>query len=127
MTRARSAPIAPDLLERAPLSDGVRALARRGDLRRYPKGALLIHEGDFGDTLYVVLEGRLRALLEGLAAPAPDGPRRVVEALTHQELANRAGCSREMVTRQLRDLQQGGYVSVEQGRITLLKELPPRW
>jgi CRP/FNR family cyclic AMP-dependent transcriptional regulator len=47
-------------LETAPLSDNLRELARRGELIRYPKGAVLIQEGSQGDTLYVVLDGRLR-------------------------------------------------------------------
>jgi CRP/FNR family cyclic AMP-dependent transcriptional regulator len=38
----------------------VRALARRGELCRFAKGAVLIQEGSHGDTLYIVLEGRLR-------------------------------------------------------------------
>ena len=37
-----------------------RALARRGELRAYRRGSVLIHEGDIGDTLYVILSGRLR-------------------------------------------------------------------
>jgi CRP-like cAMP-binding protein len=38
------------------------------------------------------------------------------------------GCSREMVTRQLNDLQEGGYIRTQRGGdIVLLKSLPPRW
>jgi CRP-like cAMP-binding protein len=47
-------------LETAPMSDDLRELARRGELIRYPKGAVLIQEGSQGDTLYIVLDGRLR-------------------------------------------------------------------
>ncbi len=36
-------------------------LARQGQQRRYRKGSLLIQEGDEGGTIYVVLQGRLRA------------------------------------------------------------------
>lgn len=221
MARARVDPEA--LLEAAPLSDALRALARRGELCRFPKGAVLIQEGSHGDTLYIVLQGRLRvygshlanereithgtygpgeyvgemsldggprsasvaalestvcamvtrrtleahlaeepqfafellakvirrarmatlsaksmalndvygrfkALLESLCEPQADGTRRLPERLTHQELANRVGCSREMITRQLSDLQQGGYVSAPRGgELVLLKPLPPRW
>ena len=219
----RSRPPAPDPLETAPLTDAVRALARRGELVRFAKGAVLIQEGSYGDMLYVVLDGRLRiygshmanereithgtygpgeyvgemsldggprsanvmalvptvcstvtrrtleahlaehpafafellskvirraraatlsakgmalndvygrlkALLESLAEAQPDGTRRVTEKITHLELANRAGCSREMITRQLNDLQQGGYISTRRGGdLLLLKALPPRW
>jgi CRP/FNR family cyclic AMP-dependent transcriptional regulator len=72
--------------------------------------------------------GRLKALLEDLGEGQADGTRRLREKLTHQELAHRVGCSREMVTRQLSDLQQGGYVSAPRGdALVLLKPLPPRW
>ena len=39
----------------------VEALAAQGVHRHYRRGALLIQEGDVGDTLYIVLKGRLRA------------------------------------------------------------------
>ncbi len=58
MPRAKPPP--PDYLAIAPLSDGVRALARRGELCRFAKGAVLIQEGTSGDTIYIVLDGRLR-------------------------------------------------------------------
>ena len=44
----------------AALSDTVRALAERGIVRSYRKGTVLIEEGDRGDTLYVLLSGRVR-------------------------------------------------------------------
>ncbi len=221
MARARVDPA--QLVDAAPLSDALRGLARRGELCRFPKGAVLIQEGTQGDTLFIVLQGRLRvygahlanergithgtygpgeyvgemsldggprsasvaaleptvcamvtrrtleahlaeqpqfafellakvirrartatlsaksmalndvygrlkALLEETSLPQPDGTRRLAERLTHQELAHRVGCSREMVTRQLSDLQQGGYVSAARGdALLLLKPLPPRW
>jgi len=50
-----------DWLAAPELSDSLRALARRGEVCRYAKGTLLIQEGLPGDTLYIVLHGRLRA------------------------------------------------------------------
>ncbi|CAD5373437.1 cAMP-binding proteins - catabolite gene activator and regulatory subunit of cAMP-dependent protein kinases [Rubrivivax sp. A210] len=50
-----------DPLAAPELSEPVRALARRGEICRYPKGAVLIQEGEVGATLYIVLQGRLRA------------------------------------------------------------------
>jgi CRP/FNR family cyclic AMP-dependent transcriptional regulator len=219
----RSRPPTPDYLAEAPLSDGVRALAQRGELCRFAKGAVLIQEGSIGDTIYIVLHGRLRVYSSHLAndreithstyrpgeyvgemgldggprsasvmaleptvcsmvtrrtlelhlqeQPAfafellskvirrarlatlnakvmalndvygrlkhlletgtelhGDGTRRMTEAYTHKELANQLGCSREMVTRQLNDLQEGGYLRAPRGGVmVLLKPLPPRW
>jgi CRP/FNR family cyclic AMP-dependent transcriptional regulator len=47
------------------MSDSLRALARRGAIRRLRKGAQIISEGDLGDTLFIVLSGRLRAYSVG--------------------------------------------------------------
>jgi len=213
---------AQQALEHPGFSDGVRALARRGEVRRYPKGTLLIQEGDVGDTVYVILAGRVRAfgssdsserevtyglygpgdyvgemgldggprsasvvtleptlcavitkptllahigqqpefalellarvirsarsatlstkqlalndvygrlrqLLESLALPQPDGTWRLAERLTHQEMAHRVGCSREMVSRVMKDLETGGYVRGARGQLQLLRTLPVRW
>ena len=71
--------------------------------------------------------GRLRALLHGMALPQTDGSLRVVERITHQEMANRLGCSREMVSRLMKDLERGGYIAVEGTQFVLLKALPQRW
>lgn len=71
--------------------------------------------------------GRLVRLLEGLAVARADGTRVVAQRLTHQNIAQRIGCSRELVSRLLKDLQQGGYVTVEAQRYTLLRKLPPKW
>ncbi len=72
--------------------------------------------------------GRLKHLLETGTERQPDGSRRMTEAFTHKELANQLGCSREMVTRQLNDLQEGGYLCAPRGGVmVLLKALPPRW
>lgn len=71
--------------------------------------------------------GRLKGLLDGLATAHTDGTRRVGERLTHQEMANRLGCSREMVSRLMKDLERGGYVDVQEHHIVLLKNLPQKW
>ncbi|WP_418316964.1 Crp/Fnr family transcriptional regulator [Piscinibacter sakaiensis] len=204
------------------LPESLRALAEKGEPRRYRKGAVLIHEGDFGDTLYIVLSGKVKAysvderdreiiygtygpgdwfgemsldggprsasvamiesgscvliprrmleqhiaehpqfafellsrviararmatasarnmalldvygrvvhLLESLAQPLPDGSRRVSERLTHGAIAARVGCSREMVSRLLKDLERGGYIEADpDGHWLLLRRLPGHW
>ena len=44
-----------------------------------------------------------------------------------KDLAQRLGCSREMVSRVMKDLKGGGYVSQVDGRLVLERPLPPRW
>jgi len=51
----------------------------------------------------------------------------IKERLTHQDLANRVGASREMVTRILRDLVVGGYIRMEGKHIIINKRLPSEW
>ncbi len=211
----------PETFYPASLSESLRALARRGDVRRYRKNTLLIDEGDIGDTLYLILGGRLRSfsasengreitygiygpgeylgemsldggrrsasvvtlepsvcavitrtslerhiaenpafafelmakiirraraatlsakqlalndvygrltlLLNSLAVPLPDGTRRVDERLTHRDMSSRLGCSREMVSRLMKDLDSGGYVAHQGEQLLLLRALPARW
>ena len=202
-------------------SEAVVALAQRGEVRRYRKGTLLIQEGDQGDTLFIILAGRLRAfsvgerdreitygvygageylgeisldggprsasvitleasrcavvtrrtletfiaerpafafellakvirrarsathsarqlalndvygrlklLLDSLALAQADGTRVLSERLTHQEMANRLGCSREMVSRLMKDLERGEYLVANMRGLALLRPLPTRW
>jgi CRP/FNR family cyclic AMP-dependent transcriptional regulator len=205
-----------------PNTHHIEALAALGVPRRYRRGALLIQEGETGDTLYVVLQGRLRAfvsdnqgreltlgmygpleyvgemsldggprsanveaaeactcavvsratlldyiaahpefalelmarlirrarlatdsarsvalidvygrlvrLLNELAqAPDDNGERPLRERLTHQQMAQHLACSREMVSRLLKDLETGGYIAVRERWIVLRKPLPARW
>jgi CRP/FNR family cyclic AMP-dependent transcriptional regulator len=56
-----------------------------------------------------------------------DGGRQITPALTQQSIADRVGCSREMVSRILTDLKTGGYVSIEGKRFVLHRRLPERW
>jgi CRP/FNR family cyclic AMP-dependent transcriptional regulator len=76
---------------------------------------------------FIDVYGRLTACLQSLAKPQPDGTQRIEERITHQEIASRAGCSREMVSRILKDLEHGGYLRVQERRIVLVKKLPLRW
>jgi CRP/FNR family cyclic AMP-dependent transcriptional regulator len=55
--RSPNAPLDPY----APLEDAtLREIATAGVVRSYPKNAVLINEGEFGDALYIVLSGRLK-------------------------------------------------------------------
>jgi CRP/FNR family cyclic AMP-dependent transcriptional regulator len=70
--------------------------------------------------------GRFTRLLHELAVEQ-DGKLVVVEKLTQQEIANRIGASREMVSLILKDLAKGGYLSMSGKRITIEKKLPLEW
>jgi CRP/FNR family cyclic AMP-dependent transcriptional regulator len=214
-------PVNPDPCACPALTDSLRALARRGEIRRYRKGTVLIEEGDRGDTIYIILSGRLRAyatgdkereitygvygpgdylgemsldggvrsasvvtleatqcavvtrqtlrqhiaedpefafellakvirraraatlgakqlalndvygrlvgLLNEQAVARPDGMRVIAERLTHRDMAHRLGCSREMVSRLVKDLETGGYVQASGTALLLVKPLPGRW
>jgi CRP/FNR family transcriptional regulator, cyclic AMP receptor protein len=202
------------------LSPNLQSLASKGDVRRYRKGTILIHEGDAGGTLFVVISGRVKVysldandreitfgsygegefvgemsldqgprsasvitteasvcsmvtrqtlsdhisqhpefafellrkviararlathtarslalssvysrvvdLLNTLAVPQADGTRMTTEKLRHADIASRVGSSREMVSRLLKDLENGGYLR-GRGHLVLLKPLPERW
>jgi len=42
-------------------------------------------------------------------------------------MANRVGSSREMISRILRELTVGGYIEINQKKISILKTLPSGW
>ena len=70
--------------------------------------------------------GRVARILLELAVER-DGKMVIPERMTQKDIAARVGASREMINRILRDLTAGGYVSVEDGRITINKAPPARW
>ena len=70
--------------------------------------------------------GRVVHLLDELSI-AFEGKRIVGERLTQQDVAERVGSSREMVSRIFKDLTAGGYISVSAGRITIHRKLPAGW
>jgi CRP/FNR family cyclic AMP-dependent transcriptional regulator len=51
----------------------------------------------------------------------------ILEKLSHQELANQIGSSREMVSKIMKDLTTGGYLSIRGKNIHILKPLPTGW
>jgi CRP/FNR family cyclic AMP-dependent transcriptional regulator len=70
--------------------------------------------------------GRLVRLLTTLARDV-DGRQVVSEKLTQQDIAERVGASRDMISRLLKDLVGGGYLAIEDRAITILKKPPPAW
>jgi CRP/FNR family cyclic AMP-dependent transcriptional regulator len=205
------APLAPDTL---------RAIAAGGVVRSYPKNTILINEGDIGDSLFIVVSGRVKVyasnqagrevviafhgpgeyvgemsldgsprsasvitlepttcalvnrasfrefilahpdfalhLIERLIqrvrlttenvkslalsdvygrlvklllalAVEHDGKLVVPEKLTQQDIAERVGASRDMISRLLKDLVAGGYLIIQDRTITILRKPPPGW
>lgn len=51
----------------------------------------------------------------------------ITQRLTHQDIAEMVGSSREMVSRILSDLRKGGYIEIANKRITIEKKLPRHW
>ena len=56
-----------------------------------------------------------------------DGKQVIEQKLTHQDIANMVGASREMVSRILKDLSTGGYITVDKKHITINEKLPAAW
>ena len=71
--------------------------------------------------------GRVARLLLSLAKEHPDGKLVVPEKMTQQDIADRVGASRDMISRIFKDLTIGGYVSVVDRVITINRRPPPRW
>jgi len=196
------------------------ALISLGIRRAYPKGTILVHEGDTSDQLFVLLDGRLKVFLSDAGGKeividtlvprqyfgelAFDGQPRsasvatleasqvaivqhddfkhylathpdaafvliktligrvrnlthsigslalldvygrvarllitnateqsgqwvVTERMTQQQIAQRIGSSREMVSRILGDLKAGGYITMDRGSIVIRHNLPLHW
>lgn len=70
--------------------------------------------------------GRLVRLLDMLACEV-DGRRLIPERLTQQDIAERVGASRDMISRLMKDLVGGGYLAIEDRTIVILKKPPPGW
>jgi CRP/FNR family cyclic AMP-dependent transcriptional regulator len=51
----------------------------------------------------------------------------IPQRLTHQDIANMVGASREMVSKIMKELTTGNYISIENKRITIERKLPARW
>lgn len=70
--------------------------------------------------------GRVVRVLTELSDPV--GEERVLRhKLTQQDIADRIGCSREMVNRVMKELTAGGYVAQRDGRLAILRKLPLAW
>jgi CRP/FNR family cyclic AMP-dependent transcriptional regulator len=205
----------------APLAEEtLRAMAASGPVRKFPKSTVLINEGDRGDSIYIVLSGKVKVFasneagkevvidfhgpgeyigemsldgaprsasvitvepttcavvsraqfrefilaypdfalhligklierarlatenlkslalsdvygrlvrLLGSLAQERDGRQVIPEKLTQQDIADRIGASRDMISRLMKDLVAGGYLAIEDRTIVILKRLPSAW
>lgn len=94
----------------------IRALARRvRALTENVKGLALLD-----------VYGRVARTLLDLAAEH-EGRLVIAQRLTHQDIANIVGSSREMVSRIMKDLTTGGYITVKDKKIVINDRLPARW
>lgn len=79
-----------------------------------------------GNLALLDVYGRVARLLLDMATE--DGGEMVIgEKLTQQEMANRVGCSREMISRILKDLRIGGYLRIDGERTIIAKQPPRAW
>ncbi len=69
---------------------------------------------------------RVARLLNDMAVEV-NGQRIVPDRMTQQDIAERVGASREMVSRIFKQLTQGGYVALQGRQIVLLRKLPAGW
>jgi CRP/FNR family cyclic AMP-dependent transcriptional regulator len=106
-------------------------------LRAYPEEAALgvmrgltrrirtLTDNVRGLALYDVYTRLSKALHE--MAVVEDDELLIRDKLSHQELANQVGSSREMVSKIMKDLAKGGYLSIEGKIVRILKPLPSGW
>jgi len=76
------------------------------------------------------LRGRLALTLLDLAEACGAAEGRGVRIqlpITHENLADMVGASREMISRIFSDLNDGGYLRKEEGRLVIARKPPPRW
>ncbi len=70
--------------------------------------------------------GRVARILLELAEDR-GGKKVIAQRLTQRDIASMVGASREMVSRILRDLSEGGYISITRKVITINERLPSAW
>ncbi len=135
------------MLDEAPRSASVMTLepSRFSIISKVDFDACLKSYPDIAVHLIRALAGRIRALTENVRdlalhdvyervaslllkmAQEQDNKLTITQKLTHQEIANMVGASREMISRIMKDLTTGGYIESHSKQITILKKLPAHW
>jgi CRP/FNR family cyclic AMP-dependent transcriptional regulator len=105
-------------------------------LARYPEIALRVIKGltkrlrhlteNVKSLALMDVYGRVARTLLSLAEEQ-DGKLVVHQRLTQRDIAAMIGASREMVSRILKDLTIGGYITVDKKSITINEKLPHAW
>jgi CRP/FNR family cyclic AMP-dependent transcriptional regulator len=105
-------------------------------LAEHPDAALQLIKGLIGrvrhateslkDLALLDVYGRVAKLLLGLAKET-DGRMIIDQRFTQQDIADRVSASREMVSRILKDLSVGGYITYDNGRIVVQRRPPRAW
>jgi CRP/FNR family transcriptional regulator, cyclic AMP receptor protein len=71
--------------------------------------------------------GRLKVFLETEPSTLKENRRELVHRYTHQDIATRVGASREMISKLLKDLENGGYLSFAEPSRISFEQIPNRW
>jgi CRP/FNR family transcriptional regulator, cyclic AMP receptor protein len=79
-----------------------------------------------GNLALLDVYGRVAHLLIE-SAMEEDGRLVVTDRISQVDIAKKVGSSREMVSRILGDLKEGGYISMDNNRIVIQQTLPKRW
>lgn len=79
-----------------------------------------------GNLALLDVYGRVARLLLDLATEI-DGRQVITGHLTQQDMASRVGCSREMISRIMKDLRVGGYIKMDGDDIVIAKTPPRNW
>ena len=115
------------VVQREPLRDAIR---RNPDFALEMLSKVIERARDATDNVknlaLLDVYGRVARLLLNMAVEV-DGKLRIPDKITQQEIAERVGASRDMVSRIFSDLTVGGYISVENRIITINKTPPARW
>jgi CRP/FNR family cyclic AMP-dependent transcriptional regulator len=108
----------------------------RAFLAQHPQAAVHLIRGLIGrvrhmteslkDLALLDVYGRVAKLLLELATEV-DGRLVVDQRLTQQQIADRVNASREMVSRILKDLTTGGYITSADGKIVVHRRPPRAW
>lgn len=70
---------------------------------------------------------RLKNLFHTLGETTDEGHVSLPNNFTQLEIARHIACSREMISKLLKDLEVGGYIKASRAKVMLLKPLPERW